>query len=236
MIKTIPEYMNAASLQWRKNGRSLYCFCDEVGIDAGKEWRRMLAGERIVSVKMLFRVQSISGYSLDNLDTRYNYALEHLSGLRTWRLSHGLSQKACAEAIGMSCQSFDTLETTLNVSRCAFRADKMLNIADLLNGLIAVEAQDKRKERYTDTDTPPKKDTAWNVNAATDAEIMDKVDKVWRYAMLGGKRPFHLKQCEHGLFTAKSDSLDYVVDVRKAPFMFRAMIRAAGMVLCERYI
>ena len=85
---TIPEYIDAASRRWMDDtDKSLFRFCNEVGIDAGKEWCRMMAGERAVSVKVLFRVQSVSRYSLDHLDPRYNNVLERLPGLKKWRQS-----------------------------------------------------------------------------------------------------------------------------------------------------
>ena len=235
---TIPEYIDAASKKWMdRTGQSLFRFCLEVGIDAGKEWCRMMAGERAVTVKVLFRVQTVSRYSLDHLDPRYNGALEHLPSMRKWRLERGLSQCACASAIGLSVQSYDTLESTHTVSHCSFRAEKLLKVADLLNGVIYLEPKVKRADdRYMDADLPPTKESSWNVQTATDAEIKDRVDKVWRYAMMSAKSRFHLKEHERGLFVGRGDTLDYVVDVRKVPSLFRATIRGAGMTLCERYI
>lgn len=234
---TIPEYIDAASRRWMDDtDKSLFCFCNEVGIDAGKEWCRMMVGERAVSVKVLFRVQSVSRYSLDHLDPRYNNVLERLPDLKKWRQSRGLSQCACAGAIGMSVQSFDTLESTHRVNHCSFRAEKLLKVADLLNGVIVLEPKVKPNEHYADVENPPKKDTSWDIQTATDAEIMDRVDKVWRYAMFGKKRAFHLQEKERGLFVGGSEILNYIVDVRKVPALFRATIRSAGMTLCERYI
>lgn len=235
---TIPEYIDAASKKWMdRTGQSLFRFCLEVGIDAGKEWCRMMAGERAVTVKVLFRVQTVSRYSLDHLDPRYNSALEHLPSMRKWRLERGLSQCACASAIGMSVQSYDTLESTHKVDHCSFRAEKLLKVADLQNGVIHLASKVKRSDdKYADTDSPPAKDASWNVQTATDAEIKDRVDKVWRYAMMGARKMFNLKERERGLFIGSGDTLDYVVDVRKVPSLFRATIRSAGMTLCERYI
>ena len=234
---TIPEYIEAAGKHWMEwSGKSLFRFCGEIGIDAGKEWARMIAGKRVVTVKVLFRVQSVSEYSLDHLDTRYNYALEQLPTMKKWRLARKLSQSACADAIGMSIQSYDTMETTHKIDRCSFKAEKMLKVADLLAGKIHIAKKVNRPEHYADEETPPKSESGWNIRTATDAEIMQRVDKVWRCAMLGGRKLFSLKQLERGLFTASGDTVDYVVDVRKAPFLFRATMRYAGTVLCERYI
>ena len=102
-MNTVPEYIKTASIHWMdRSGKSLFRFCEEVGFDAGQQWLRMLNGERAVSVKLLFRVQSFSGYSLDNLDPRYNRALKLLPELKNWRTKRGLSQSTCAEMLCIS--------------------------------------------------------------------------------------------------------------------------------------